>query len=142
MKSQLFSFEDKVNIRCGSVVILTPIWWGIMTVIPMYSTWVLGLGVLLAGLVLIVTCNLSKYRLVKDKEIVSFKRCVVLDSVLVIVAGALIWATEFAPDPFSWEEFLSNERKFIFPFGALIYGVLLSLPMLFTNKKITKALIR
>ena len=142
MKSQLFTFEDKVNIRCGSVVLLTPIWWGIMTVIPMFSTWVLGLGVLLAGSVLIVTCNLSKYRLVKNKEIVSFNRCVVLDSVLVIVAGALIWATEFVPDPFSWEEFLSNERKFIFSFGALIYGVLLSLPMLLTNKKITKALIR
>lgn len=62
MKSQLFTFEDKVNIRCGSVVLLTPIWWGIMTVIPMFSTWVLGLGVLLAGSVLIITCNLSKYR--------------------------------------------------------------------------------
>ena len=142
MKSQLFTFEDKVNIRCGSVVLLTPIWWGIMTVIPMFSNWVLGLGVLLAGSVLVVTCNLSKYRLVKDKEIVSFKRCVVLDSVLVIVAGALIWATEFVPDPFSWEEFLSNERKFIFPFSALIYGVLLGLPMLLTSKKITKALIQ
>lgn len=66
----------------------------------------------------------------------------VLDSVLVIVAGALIWATEFVPDPFSWEEFLSNERKFIFPFGALIYDVLLGLPMLFTNKRITKAVMR
>ena len=142
MKSQLFTFEDKVNIRCGSVVLLTPIWWGIMTVIPMFSTWVLGLGVLLAGSVLIVTCNLSKYRLVKDKEIVSFKRCVVLDSVLVIVAGALIWATEFIPDPFSWEEFLNNESKFIWPFGALINGGLLCIPMLLTSKKITKALIR
>ena len=93
--------------------------------------------IIILGLTFIPITNIKKYNFVKNERVISYKRAVVIDSMVISIALLILWVSLYVPIPFSWEEFLKpNNKVFIIPIGAYGLFILCLIPTLITNKRV------
>ena len=133
----VFSRWQKLNIFCGLNILITPSVVGLISAAKAFWNWRVGLIVALVGSVLIVVFNKKKYTLVENRQVTTFRRAVVIDSLLVVLWFAFEWVFRFVLtlEPISWASFLHQENEIILT-PVTIIGALSVVPMLITNKKI------
>ena len=140
-ENNLFNEKQKIDIYSAGNVILSALVMGILEIVPMFSDWVAGIIVVTIGIILVFINNVKKYELIKNKNVVSFKRAVIIDGILLTVAFLLNWANVFIPDPFTWDGFINAKHSYDYHFGAIIIGAILTIPTILTNKKIRSAIL-
>ena len=138
--SMNFNETEKFSILSGMDVFVPAIAMGAIGISHMWYKWVASIVIVCVSVYLLFLFNYKKYNMVKGKTSVSFKRAVVIDGICASVGLLYVWAFLYIPDPLTWEAFITPppETELIFPFGAMILGILPITPSLLTNKKIIK----
>ena len=100
---------------------------------------ILGAVFAIAGSVWLHSVNKKKYRSVKDLDIVTFKRAVILDELSLFIGLLLNWCYLYLP-PFMIDGFIEKESVMIFviPIIPMIIWAAFTLPLFLTNNKIIK----
>ncbi|MDD4699136.1 MAG: hypothetical protein PHV07_02620 [Oscillospiraceae bacterium] len=136
--NRLFSRKQKLDIYSAGNIVLSAFVMGILGVAQMFWNWIVGIIIIAIGISVVFRMNLKKYTLIKNKNVVTFRRVVIIDGLFSTAAFILVWAFIFVPDPFTWEEFLNPKPGYGFPIVAYIIGGLLMIPTILTNKEIRK----
>ena len=136
----MFTRKEKVSIYAGMNVIVPPLCWGAIDGARMWANLKLAFIIAVFGSVLAFRMNVKKYRACQNLKVVSFKRAVICDGLLIVVGLVFMWLHLFVPEPFSWYAFFHPQQEVIFPIGAIVICCLLELPTMLTNKKIWKAI--
>ena len=131
MGNDLFNKKQKIEICCGLDIIIPALSMGATSITHFWHQCFLGLIFTYAGIILIFVINTKKYTLAKQSNILTFKRAVIIDSLVTALGLAFLWTYLYFGTPYS-------ENEIVFPFGAWIIAALLTLPSLKTNKKIAQ----
>lgn len=136
--NSFFSTKQKLDIYSAGNVVLSALVMGTLGVAKMYWNWIIGIIIIAIGISVVFRINIKKYELIKNENVVTFRRAVIIDGLFLAAAFIFIWAFLFVPDPFTWEEFLNSKPGYGFPIVAYIIGSFLLIPTILTNKKIEK----
>ena len=135
-----YSTSQKIHILCGLNILLLALHMGFACLFQFISRWDIGVYQTFLFTAINVIINVRKYKLSKSLCDIGKFRVIFIDSALVTVGVILLWINLFVPYPFTAEEFFARNNGVILPFGAWIACVILLIPTVMTNKKITKSL--
>ena len=138
--NELFNETERFSILSGMGGFVLAIGIAAIGISHIWYKWIVSIVIVCVSVYLLFLFNYKKYNMVKGKTSVSFKRAVVFDGICASVGLLYVWAFLYIPDPLTWEAFITPppETELIFPFGAMILGILPITPSLLTNKKIIK----
>lgn len=138
MKHVLYSDKEKMEIYCGSSILIFAISLGAISVTQFWHNWILGLGFLILSTMLTFHLNTIKYRYAIKLNLpdVSRLRVCIVDSILPAIVLIYLWCFLFIPIPFTIEAFLNPEDGLILPFGIFTFGPIALFPVIYTNKRL------
>ena len=103
------------------------------------NMFITSIAVLLLFIWLTAVINIKKYRFIESEHVVTYKRAVIIDTLVLDAALLLFWVNQYIPMSFTWDELVNpNLNEAIIPVGAMVICLAAFSPTVITNRRVFK----